>query len=1210
MVVASVVAVSVATPAPAIERGETELVSVGSGGAAAQVNAVQRLALSGNGRFVLYRDSGEGLIWQDLVGSPSSAVLVNRNLDNNVVSGAQPAISSDGCMVAFVSTDSRLVAGDTNGRQDVFVRRMCPTMGPIERVSLGPGGVQVTDASSGGPVLSGDGSTLAFLSTSTQIVPGMEDSSARFSTEDVFVRDLATGVTELVTKLPPATVTGSTHLTGSHFFSVRLTSQALTERGDVLVFGGSYGTGALASEPCSGTYERWTAYAYRVRSGDAVTPIWPHTVGCRADPVISADGSTVVVRTRVPGGYEAASPSGARAMTIAVPGHPTDLPVPSIGRRGGRLAFTSTSAAIVDDDTNGVRDAFVLDWPGSVATRVSVSSAGVQANGTTSQLDLSHGFRAVFVSTATNLDPADILTDPDLFLRGLPGRLGRGLSDPACCSGHDSSRPWAGDPVDAASGNFIDTTVDLTGPSGTSLGLARTYNSFDARQGLFGVGWSSIFDVEVSDAGEWADVTLDDGRIATFEADGSGGWTRPPRLRADLVEDGGLFSMTWDDGRVWGFDADDRLVSVTTPAGEVVQIDRDADGSPVAASSEVGGVERYRLELSYATTAYDWQIGPLVESVSGSDGRTVDVVFGPSGGEVGEALLARVGNPRPSGAAAWSSGWWQHSYDDADRLSVMERTVDASLNPTSTSVRTRLKVRNSYDEAGRVDEQVAPDGSTTTFVYGEGTTTVIDSASGDETTYLSDDDGRQVGVTDAEQAGLVQAWNGAGYLAEVTDRSGATTRMLYDAQQRLRVRLLPDPGTGEADEPGVGEDWTNVVTWATRYETWDYAATGGGPADPRVTAHRNVAGEVTTYTYAGAALEPATVTTAAGTDLEATTSYTYGAGVASGQLASVTTPTGVETLYSYDGDGRLAEVSAGGRVTGYTYLTTDDVEWDEDWSTAEPTAVEATQVMAAGSGSTASRTTTTLVDAGGRTVRVIDPLAGVDAPGHGSARTVYDDLGEPVLSVDEAGAETTTEVRYATDRMVPRDLEEPCGCDPVLGWAEPSEVGSVVTTTDPDGVVSEARYSHNGDLIEERVTDGSAVPQVTRHTYGPLGRLVQTEVDAGTPADPTTVVTTYGYDANGNPTQTTHGPTLGAVDRTTTLTYDRLGRVVEELGPEGDAERHHVVFTYDDMGRKVTETTAASDVTAAAMSTWRYDEAGRVAETVTFLDGYTDDTTP
>src|SRR5205814_1263965 len=81
----------------------------------------------------------------------------------------QPAISADGRFVAFVSAATNLVPGDTNGLSDVFVhdRRTRRT----ERVSVDSAGTQA-DGASASPALSADGRFVAFSSSATNLVPG------------------------------------------------------------------------------------------------------------------------------------------------------------------------------------------------------------------------------------------------------------------------------------------------------------------------------------------------------------------------------------------------------------------------------------------------------------------------------------------------------------------------------------------------------------------------------------------------------------------------------------------------------------------------------------------------------------------------------------------------------------------------------------------------------------------------------------------------------------------------------------------------------------------------------------------------------------------------------------------------------------------------------------------------------------------------------
>src|SRR5437762_932588 len=80
-----------------------------------------------------------------------------------------PALSAAGRFVAFVSAATNLVTGDTNGAADVFVRDR--QTGTTERVSVASGGTQ-GNAASWGLALSADGRFVAFQSDATNLVAG------------------------------------------------------------------------------------------------------------------------------------------------------------------------------------------------------------------------------------------------------------------------------------------------------------------------------------------------------------------------------------------------------------------------------------------------------------------------------------------------------------------------------------------------------------------------------------------------------------------------------------------------------------------------------------------------------------------------------------------------------------------------------------------------------------------------------------------------------------------------------------------------------------------------------------------------------------------------------------------------------------------------------------------------------------------------------
>jgi hypothetical protein len=98
---------------------------------------------------------------------------------------AAPSTSADGRYVVFASAATNLVAGDTNGVSDVFLRdRDTDADGVFDeagavattRLSLGPGATQATGPSTQ-PAISADGRFVAFVSTAANLVAGANAAS-------------------------------------------------------------------------------------------------------------------------------------------------------------------------------------------------------------------------------------------------------------------------------------------------------------------------------------------------------------------------------------------------------------------------------------------------------------------------------------------------------------------------------------------------------------------------------------------------------------------------------------------------------------------------------------------------------------------------------------------------------------------------------------------------------------------------------------------------------------------------------------------------------------------------------------------------------------------------------------------------------------------------------------------------------------------------
>ncbi len=144
----------------------------------------QRRRLHRDRRLTLEPLEERQLLAVDLVSAVSDPSLIG-NTGNGYSDSMAAALSSDGRYVAFSSYATNLVAGDTNGYGDVFVKDMAT--GVTTRVSTDATGVQA-DGDSYQAGISADGRYVVFLSEATNLVA---DDTNGYG--DVFVKDLVSG---------------------------------------------------------------------------------------------------------------------------------------------------------------------------------------------------------------------------------------------------------------------------------------------------------------------------------------------------------------------------------------------------------------------------------------------------------------------------------------------------------------------------------------------------------------------------------------------------------------------------------------------------------------------------------------------------------------------------------------------------------------------------------------------------------------------------------------------------------------------------------------------------------------------------------------------------------------------------------------------------------------------------------------------------------
>jgi archaellum component FlaF (FlaF/FlaG flagellin family) len=430
------------------QTGTTTLVSVDSNGNHAN-DYTSNAVISADGRYVAYDGVASNLVPGDTNGFLDVFVhdrvlgtTVRVSVDSDGFQGNwesfKPVISGDGRYVAFASRSSNLVPNDTNFDWDVFVHDM--QTGSTTRVSVDSAGGQ-SNGSSTAAAISADGRYVAFHSTASNLVPGDTN-----NTYDVFVHDMATGVTDRVS-LDSAGAQANNNSMG-------------------------------ASISADGRYVAFQSQATNLVPGD------------------TNNAADLFVHDRVTGATIRASvdSSGAQANAYSF--------WPILSADGRFVSFHSLATDLVPGDTNGKLDVFVRDLRLGTTSRVSVDSAGAQADGDSSTSSISADGRFVaYFSYATNLVSGDTNGTTDVFVydRGaeaalLPFCFGDGSGATCPCSnpgssGHGCENSFAtGGALLAASGaaGLANDSVVLTatGELPTALSIVLQGDSF-----LAGVGF-------------------------------------------------------------------------------------------------------------------------------------------------------------------------------------------------------------------------------------------------------------------------------------------------------------------------------------------------------------------------------------------------------------------------------------------------------------------------------------------------------------------------------------------------------------------------------------------------------------------------------------------------------------------------------------------------------------------------------------------------
>ncbi|HET6162625.1 MAG TPA: calcium-binding protein [Planctomycetota bacterium] len=398
-------------------------------------------------------------------------------------------ISADGRYVAFYSDATNLVAGDTNLKTDCFVKDTLT--GAVTRVSVRSSGVEANGPSSG-VVVSKDGIITAFQSDAKNMVNG--DLNA---TTDVFMHNSSTGNTKRISvdsigteangasQSPIISADGSIIAYSSQ--ATNLVAGDTNAQSDIFVYEVATATTTRVSVDSGGVQGNGFSYSARISANGQFIFFYSDATNLVAGDTNAATDAFVHDRSTGVTERVSVDSAGVQGNGISYNG--------TITGDGSVVAFYSLATNLVAGDTNGVADVFVHDRITGVTTRVSVDSAGNEGNALSATARISaDGKFVAFYSDATNLVSGDTNAMGDVFRHDMTtGETIRLSLDSAGVEGNGLSQlPWNSE--DGRITAFNSTATNLVASDTNAVNdVFRRDSCVPANWFNYGFGWAGTF---------------------------------------------------------------------------------------------------------------------------------------------------------------------------------------------------------------------------------------------------------------------------------------------------------------------------------------------------------------------------------------------------------------------------------------------------------------------------------------------------------------------------------------------------------------------------------------------------------------------------------------------------------------------------------------------------------------------------------------------
>ena len=795
--------------------------------------------------------------------------------------------------------------------------------------------------------------------------------------------------------------------------------------------------------------------------------------------------------------------------------------------------------------------------------------------------------------------------------------------------GKSTTSGYVNDPVNVATGNFIEEETDMAFSGVVSAcSVTRMYNSVavfgqHAVSGVFGAGWSSNIESRVQLNTENAIWTMADGREVTFDRmireDGTHGYARAPR-EAWWLEELPLTQLMGEEGSI----ADPSLRYILHATGyEASSLLRISDNAGTQHIFSLTGVYLGISAGAGTAVAYLRDEEGRVSSIVHQRGARINVEY-TEGGLVGAIHSSRSQSVRYEYVTLDGRTHLCAVHGDAGTRRY-EHDAAGLIHRVVASAGT-VEVTNYYDPTGRITEQDTEYGRRVRYRYlPNGITDVANEDASYTNLWISDQYARLTAIVDAEGGRSSYAYDDFGNRVSVVDRDGSRITRYSDERGRI-IREVTDEG---AETLFAYDEQDRVVSVAMSAIETDPRARRAARLARRAHLEAEAQGNTLDEATSGqeSAQSPAvspmtTVTYEYANDFERNpSSMTDGNGHVTrfewsdGLLQRVVSPEGVTVSLEYDDFGLLTgirnaeqqltrcEYSAAGHLvkivsalgleTEFTYDSAGHMVCRQD-----PDGSRWRFEYAAG-----GRLVASVDPAGARTkyeygpsgdvVAMVDPLGRrmersfdtngnidrITLPGGAQFSYAYDGLMRLVRTIDPAGGVWTREYDAASTLTA---LIDPTGVS-----VRTSVDSSRKTFTTNDGV-DRVRIScdHLGRPVRSEVLSEDSGPQVSADADDPT---VSTMVYDGA-GNPVQVLDAEGglsrYEYNGSNQMVRM---ISPAGRVTEYSYDACGRLAATYEAAGTAEQSVTRYEYDADSRLIRQ--VYGDGSEARV---RYDACGRV----------------